>query len=50
MSDCGLTEKDLLLIMYQMLTLLEYFDRSGIVHRDLRPDNIMVVNNESEDA
>lgn len=34
--------------MFQLLTVLEYFNRSGIVHRDLHPDNIQLVIDENE--
>ena len=43
-----MNEQDLLLIMSQLLSLLEYFELSGIVHRNLEPRNILVIKDKDD--
>lgn len=38
-----LDEKEVALIMYQIIDVIYYLQRSGIVHRDLKTENILIM-------
>ena len=44
------TEKDVAEIMFQLLAAINYIHTSGLVHRDLKLENIMVDIEETEDG
>jgi len=36
-------------ILFDMINAVKYYQEMGIVHRDLKMDNIMIINSDSED-
>jgi serine/threonine protein kinase/WD40 repeat protein len=43
LGDQQLSSKDIAAIVYDLASALEYLHSQGMVHRDLRPDNVLVV-------
>jgi len=39
----GLSEHDVVLILFQILQTIQYLHFCGVVHRDLKPENILVI-------
>ena len=43
-KDYSFTEEDVALIVYQITEGINYLHKFGVMHRDLKPDNIMLTN------
>eukprot|EP00924_Labyrinthula_sp_SR-Ha-C_P012915 augustus_masked-scaffold_12-processed-gene-3.9-mRNA-1 protein AED:0.05 eAED:0.06 QI:0/-1/0/1/-1/1/1/0/469 len=41
-SEFGLTENDIRLVCFKVISALEHLRDVGVVHRDLKPDNILI--------
>jgi len=47
LKDFRIPEEQVQLIMYYVMTAIRYFHRIGIVHRDMKLDNVMIQGYES---